>query len=53
MELYDNVMSSALKLTSGNMREADYVIDCSYFEYYYRIAMLNQYGEWMEKQMKK
>lgn len=42
-ELYDGVAMSCLKRAKGDQQKADYLFDCSYFEYYYRIMNFNQY----------
>lgn len=47
-EVYDNVMSSALIRTEGRFKEADYFVNCSYFEYYWRCQHAGKYQEAMK-----
>lgn len=44
---------SALRRADGNQQKADYLLDCSYFEWYYRIAMYNNFVNWKNEEIKK
>lgn len=44
---------SCLKRAQGNQKEADYLSDCTWFEYYYRVAMYNIYCADLEQENKK
>lgn len=35
---------SCLNRAQGNQREADYLMDCTWFEYYWRLAMYNKHA---------
>jgi hypothetical protein len=48
-----NYTDSCLRRAQGNQREADYLMDCGYFEYYYRVVKYNEYVKWHNEQMKK
>lgn len=52
-EIYNNITDGALRRCSGDVEKADYLMNCTYFEYYWRLKGLNSYGEWMSEQMKK
>lgn len=42
-DVYDNVKASCLMRADGNQKDADYIEDCSYFDYYYRIIKYNEF----------
>lgn len=44
---------SCLRRTEGNQREADYLLDGTWFEYYWRLAMFNQYVRQVKEEMEK
>lgn len=46
---YMSFTSSCMTRAQGNQREADYLMDCSYFEYYWRIVQYNQYCKQQEE----
>ena len=48
-DLYDNVADSCLRRAEGDQQKADYLFDCSYFEYYYRIRNYNRYIDFVKK----
>lgn len=48
-----NFNMSCIKRAQGNQREADYLMDCSWFEYYYRIVVSNNYAHEIEEEIKK
>lgn len=48
-----NFNMSCIKRAQGVQKEADYLMDCSWFEYYYRIVVYNNYAHEMEEEMKK
>jgi hypothetical protein len=37
--------NSCLYRAEGNQEQADYLFNCSYFEYYYRMVAYNKYVE--------
>lgn len=43
---------SCIKRSQGNQKEADYLLDCTWFEYYYRIVIYNQYAAELTKERK-
>jgi hypothetical protein len=43
----------AMKRAEGVQRDADYLLDCNWFEYYWRIVSFNRYQEWVKEQSKK
>lgn len=45
--------SSCMTRAQGNQREADYLMDCGYFEYYWRIVQYNQYCKQQEEAIEK
>jgi hypothetical protein len=49
----DSYIDNALKRTSGDYQKADWLLDCSYWEYYYRITRLNKYAEDYNESLKK
>lgn len=36
----------------GDQQKADYLFNCSYFEYFWRLKGYNEYAKEMEKRMK-
>jgi hypothetical protein len=49
MEMYDGIAESCLRRADGDQQKADYLYNCPYWEYYYRIM---QYNRLMEKKKK-
>ncbi len=47
-----NYTDSCLRRAQGNQQAADYLMDCGYFEYYYRVVKYNEYVKWHNEQMK-
>lgn len=45
--------NSCMIRAQGNQREADYLSDCSYFEYYWRIVQYNKWAKKQEEELKK
>lgn len=44
---------SCIKRANGNQKEADYLLNCTWFEYYYRIVIYNKYSKELEDEAKK
>lgn len=40
---YAAFTNSCIYRANGDQRQADYLFDCSYFEYYYRMMAYNNY----------
>ncbi|WP_346318194.1 hypothetical protein [Chitinophaga sp. YIM B06452] len=51
-ELYTGYSQQALVMAQGDFEKADYLLNCSWFEYMYRRDQHRRYQEWYEKQMK-
>jgi len=51
-ELYNGFVDNALKATSGDYQKAEHLMDCSYFEYYYRLSRINVYATYMIEKSK-
>lgn len=45
-DVFNNTAQSCIARAEGNQKEADYLSDCSYFDYYYRIL---NYNEWAKR----
>jgi len=45
-QCYHGVVQSCLARAEGDQQQADYLANCTYFEYYYRIL---NYNEWLDK----
>jgi len=50
--MYYNTYQSALRRADGKTSEADYIMNCGYFEFYERILHGIDYGKWVAEQMK-
>lgn len=48
--LYNSFNESAMRISEGDFVKADYFLDCSYFQYYQR---LNIYNDWATKENKR
>lgn len=51
-DLYDSYRQTALRFCKGDMQKADYFLDTSVYEYFYRIVQENKYIEWHNENMK-
>lgn len=51
--LYSDIEQSCLDRAEGNQRDADYLQDCTYFEYFWRIVQYNTYAKRVKAAMKK
>jgi len=49
--LFENVAQSCLIRAEGKQSEADYLMDCSYQEYYYRALQYKKYCAWHKEKM--
>lgn len=45
-------MGAAMKMCEGNIEAADYMLDTTVYNWFYRMQQKAKYGKWMEKQMK-
>jgi hypothetical protein len=52
-QLYEKTNQSCLVRAQGDQQKADYLMNCGYFEYYYRILQYNKYCDWHAEQLKK
>lgn len=52
-ENYANFNDSCMKRAEGKQSEADYLMNCSYFEYYNRLLVYKRYAEWQKSEMDK
>ena len=50
---YDSFIGAAMRYCEGNIRESDYFLNCSVYEYYYRLKTKKEYSEWMTEQLEK
>lgn len=50
---YAAFTDSCMRRAEGDQQKADYLFNCSYWEYYYRMMSHNQYVEWHNEQAKK
>lgn len=52
MDLYINYSLDALSRAEGDQKLADYLMDCTFYEYYYRILTFKRYADIRDKQLK-
>lgn len=52
-ELYLGFSDSCMSRAEGDKQKADYLFDCSWFEYYWRIVEYNRYQERVKEQLEK
>lgn len=50
-EVYDSALQSALMRAEGKQIEADYLLDCGYFDYYYRCLQYKKYCDTVKAQV--
>ncbi len=44
MDLYSNIQDSAANCCEGNVKDAEWFTDCSYYQYFERIAIKQRWG---------
>lgn len=56
-KLYDGFNITSMSMAEGDFIKADYILDCSYFQYYSRLMTFNEWAkrenEKTEKMIKK
>lgn len=50
-ENYQSFAQSTLRRADGDQQKADYLMDCGYWEYFWRIVQYNQFIEAKNKQI--
>ena len=51
--MYFDAMQSCVIMSEGKIREADYMMDCGYFEWYERQLHGIEYSKYISRQYKK
>ena len=51
-DYYYSVTQDALIMCQGDVQKADYMLDCSWYEYMYRRENFKRYSEWYAEQVK-
>lgn len=49
---YDSFFGTAMKFSDGDTQKADYFLDCTVNQFYYRVQQKINYFEWMKEQNK-
>jgi len=49
---YGNFVDTAMKICNGNFVETEHFLNCSYYEYYYRVSVYKKYKEWLKENNK-
>ena len=49
---HDSFFGAAMKYNEGDTEKADYFLNCSVYEFYYRILQKINYYDWIEEQRK-
>jgi hypothetical protein len=52
MDLYDGYTQTAMKYCDGDTQKADYFLDTSFYQYFYRLKQSKEFNEWKVEQMK-
>lgn len=48
-----NINDLAMDICEGDFRKVDYLLDCSYYEYYFRLLQYKKYGKRYASNLKK
>lgn len=51
-KLYHSYTDNALKIAEGDFIKSDYILNCSAYEYFYRLRAYNAFVEWNNKKLK-
>jgi hypothetical protein len=43
--MFNNFSDTALSCCAGDVQKADYFVNCSYYEYYDRLARMQRYAD--------
>lgn len=52
-KVYRDINHEALVMAQGDMQKADYLLDCTWYEYFTRREQMGDYVEWHNAEMKK
>ncbi|WP_153816343.1 hypothetical protein [Chryseobacterium viscerum] len=47
--MYQHFTGLSLKLADGDQQKADYILDCSVYEFYYRYKNIQEFITWKNK----
>lgn len=50
--MYNHYNSLALKIADGDQQKADYILNCSVYEFYYRYKNIQDFIAWKNEQSK-
>ena len=51
-KLYEDYTHQALIMAQGDVQKADYLLDCTWYEYLYRKKSYQKYNEWYAAELK-
>ncbi|WP_165806557.1 hypothetical protein [Chitinophaga parva] len=51
-KVYWDINHEALVMAQGDIQKADYLLDCTWYEYFTRREQMGDYVEWYNEQMK-
>ncbi|WP_343643968.1 hypothetical protein [Chryseobacterium sp.] len=50
--MYNHYTGLALKLTDGDQQKADYILNCSVYDFYYRYKSIQEFMAWKNENSK-